>query len=341
MGIYQASGYINKGSCHCSNSHQHAVDACNNKGSCSLSPTSAEFGSDPCGGTDKEFFVTYTCVTFDAPTQAAAPAQIQTEYDGVRMALFNEGAAAVLTCPNEQVIGVLDASYGAKQGFYISNGYIGRGSCHASNSATVVSDACQGKGTCEVAASQQTFSGADCAADAKRQLKITYRCSKAPVVFAQAVAKPAPRKYEFVARKVERVVPQPAKLAEKDVAPAVRVNEKGQTVNAKGEVVTAENVVKIGNSEIHVHVTQLSAPEPNAEALNHVESHLDQLHETAMTKIEGLLDDIETHRKEKKPCLKKLQLTINKFKEAFVKEAQNVERITHKYSYADDAPTLV
>lgn len=102
-----------------------------------------------------------------------------------------------------------------------------------------------------------------------------------------------------------------------------------------------DQVVKIGDSEVHIHVTQLSAPEPNAKALNYVERKLDRLHDTAMNQIENIIGDIEHHRKEKKPCLKKLEATIAKFKEAFVKETQNVEKITHKFSYADDAPTLV
>jgi len=60
-----------------------------------------------------------------------------------------------------------------------------------------------------------------------------------------------------------------------------------------------------------------------------------------MTKIEGILNDIEQHKVAKKPCLRKLQKTISNFKDAFVSEAQKIERITHKYSYADDATTLV
>jgi len=144
---------------------------------------------------------------------------------------------------------------------------------------------------------------------------VTYRCAEKAETFVTPAEPPA-RKWTMVAPPPEVVAPQPA-----DAAKAT--------------------VVKVGDSEIHLHVTQLSAPEPNAKALNYVEEKLDRLHDTAMNKIENILDDIEHHRKAKKPCLKKLQNTITKFKEAFVSEAQNVERITHKYSYADNAPTLV
>jgi hypothetical protein len=99
-------------------------------------------------------------------------------------------------------------------------------------------------------------------------------------------------------------------------------------------------VVRIGGSEVHIHVTQKSMPVPNADALRAVENKVDALHNSAMGEINGLISNIEQHRTAKKPCLKKLKKTIRKFKAAFVAQAGEVAKIEKKHSYADDAPTL-
>ena len=99
-------------------------------------------------------------------------------------------------------------------------------------------------------------------------------------------------------------------------------------------------LLNIDGSQIHIHVTQASAPEPNAKVLRAVESRLEGLHSKAMTQIEALLVDVEAHKKAAAPCLRRLRRTVRKFKDAFVAESSAMEKISHKYSYADDAPTL-
>jgi len=277
-----------------------------------MQPSNEEFGSDPCAAHKKTTVVTYTCVTHDAPKEAVAPTAVQTQWPGIKMNECVADQPCALDCSGGQFVNLLDSTYGKGQGFYASNGYITRGECQAATSISVVKDACHGKAHCDVTVNDATFPN-DCKPGVKK-LKVTYRCAANIDTFVTR-DKPAPQQFEV---KPISIIPQPAGEKKKE----------------------EEQVVRVGNSEVHIHVTQESAPEPNADALNHVEHKLDRLHSKAMNKIEHILDDIETHRKKKKPCLRKLQKTINKFKEAFVQEASQVARIGHKYQYEDSAATF-
>jgi hypothetical protein len=315
QGVWQSTGYIVKGACHQADSLQRVANACNGKSSCGVEADSSL--GKPCTR-PTELLTTYQCSAVAVPAaKVASPAAVQIQYPGIIMAEAVDGAKASLACPGENVIAVLDASYGRSQGFYKSNGFIRKGVCHAASTPKELAEKCNGQPTCSVLADANAFPVDGCG-DGQRKLKLTYRCSPPDAVPQfEAPAPPAPRVWTVVPKQLEAVAPQPAAGPQE------------------------ESVVNIGGSEVHIHVTQLSAPEPNAAALGAVEDKLDRLHDTAMTKIEGILDDLDKHRVQKKPCLKKLQNTIDKFKSAFVSEAQEVEKLTHKFSYADDAPTLV
>lgn len=99
--------------------------------------------------------------------------------------------------------------------------------------------------------------------------------------------------------------------------------------------------IRVGGADLHIHVTQESEPEPDAKALNFIENKLSTLHTHAMDKIESIVDDLNSHRVAKKACLKNLANTVSEFKSQFVAESSKIEKLRHKFSYADDAPTLV
>jgi hypothetical protein len=318
---YQASGYLNRGACHLKGSRAHFVKQCNNRARCDVKVSSGDFGSDPCSGTAKVAAATWKCVGRDsAPTSAPPqPTSVQPQFPGIQFASAPNDRDVSLRCDGNQVINVLDASYGADQGYYLSNGYIRRG-CHAPESFNVISRLCHGKRECSTKVNADVFNGGRdaCPAHPVEQAVVTYRCADQ----AAAAVPPAP--------------------------PALRVAALGVTVigapaAAGGGAAAAGNdgVVRVGDNEIHIHVTQHSMPQPNAVALAKVETKLDALHNSALNKIENIMDDIENHRAAKKPCLRRLQNTITRFKDAFIQEANKVERITKKYSYADDAPTLM
>lgn len=321
FGVWQASGYISKGQCHAHFARDPAAKMCNGKSECAIEAADSVFGN-PCpdAGKTKELLVVYRCVK-TAPKKSAPPAASQLEYPGIKVLLTEANKDAQLKCSSGKVITVLDASFGSGQGLYASNGHIKKGGCHAPSSALTVMKACHGKSTCKVDADEPVFAPlkGECGPGPAKQLKVTYHCGKAREFVKPAV--PPPRKYEKT----------------DEIAASLK---KGDVKAAKAEEPEGDGVVRIGGSEVHIHVTQQSMPEPNADALREVESNLDGLHSRALGEIEGLLSDIESHRVAAKPCLKKLKKTIHKFKTAFVQEASKVEKITHKYSYADDAPTL-
>jgi len=243
-----------------------------------MEPTVEEFGADPCPAHKKSIVVTYTCITHDAPKDAVPPTAVQTQWPGIKMNECTAGQPCALDCSSGKFINLLDSSYGKGQGFYAANGYITKGECQASTSVSVVKDACHGKPHCDVTVDDKSFPN-DCKPGVKK-LKVTYRCSAQVDSFVTR-DQPAPQQY---INKPISIIPQPAGSPKKE----------------------EEQVVRVGNSEVHIHVTQESAPEPNAEALNAVEHKLDRLHSKAMNKIETILDDIETHRAKKKTLSKKI-----------------------------------
>jgi O-glycosyl hydrolase len=84
-----------------------------------------------------------------------------------------EGETATLACPSGQTISSVGfASYGTPSG---SCGSLSVGTCHASNSASVVSSACVGKTSCSVAANNATF-GDPCLGTLKK-LSVQVACS--------------------------------------------------------------------------------------------------------------------------------------------------------------------
>jgi hypothetical protein len=87
----------------------------------------------------------------------------------------NEGGSMALACPSGQTISAAGfASYGTPSG---SCGAFAKGTCDASTSMSVVSNACVGKSSCSVSASYSTF-GDPCFGTAKR-LYAQVTCSSA------------------------------------------------------------------------------------------------------------------------------------------------------------------
>ncbi len=83
------------------------------------------------------------------PTPTPAPTPL------VSCATADENENMLLTCPAGQVIKTIDfASYGTPDGLC---GSFTTGSCNASNSVSVVSDACNGKNSCMLIANNNTF----------------------------------------------------------------------------------------------------------------------------------------------------------------------------------------
>jgi len=125
----------------------------------------------------------------------------------------------------------------------------------------------------------------------------------------------------------------------------LRKQKKKQAKKEPFEAPVDENgdsVVTSNGSEIHIHVTQLSTPQPSAKALKHIETKLDKLYTGAITKVNSILDDIDQHKAAKKPCLKKIAKLMQKWKRSWVRETRHIEAIANKNKYSDaDANTLV
>jgi len=145
-------GALVEGACKATNSAPLLSNACLGKASCTVSASNAAFG-DPCPGTLKRLVAQVTCTgTVSTPTTGIC-------------ATAAENGTATLSCPaGKTITSVTYASYGTPSG---SCGSFADGSCKASSSVALVSNACVGKASCTVAANNATF-GDPCAGVVKR-----------------------------------------------------------------------------------------------------------------------------------------------------------------------------
>ncbi|EQC33110.1 hypothetical protein SDRG_09098 [Saprolegnia diclina VS20] len=125
------------GTCYSGVSEKVVTSACAKLQACSVAVNNGNFGGDPCPGTTKQLTVTAECTA--APTYQT-------------WAYVAEHETLNLKCANGYVISSVDyASYGLPTAGY-TNGW-----CHASSSASVLTQLCVGQGSCAVPAQNALF----------------------------------------------------------------------------------------------------------------------------------------------------------------------------------------
>ncbi len=158
------SGFA-RGGCQAGSSYTVVRNACLNQGSCSVAATNAQFG-DPCGRTAKRLYFSLVCESVSAVTTMAC-------------ASAAEGSTATVACPAGYTINSVPfASYGTSSGD--CNSGFTHGGCRAGSSEAVVRNACLGRSSCSVVASNGVFGGDPCGYTAKR-LSMAVVCSLAPL----------------------------------------------------------------------------------------------------------------------------------------------------------------
>ncbi|XP_077977208.1 L-rhamnose-binding lectin CSL3-like isoform X2 [Glandiceps talaboti] len=142
--------------CEATNSLTLVQQACNGKSSCSVKASNTVFG-DPCIFTYKYLSVGYDCVD-----KVQGPVVV-CEHDTIS-----------LSCDNGGLLSVLTASYGRHDGVTCPSPFMLTTTCEATNSLTVVQQACNGKSSCSVKASNSVF-GDPCILTYK-YLSVEYEC---------------------------------------------------------------------------------------------------------------------------------------------------------------------
>ncbi|XP_060070844.1 L-rhamnose-binding lectin CSL3-like [Ylistrum balloti] len=133
-------------------------EACDGRDTCVLAASNSVFG-DPCRGTYKYLTVQYTCINTEV--------KIRTEVQC-------EGKTMTIKCDAGKTIKITSALYGRKSRFVCLHFKMWNVKCESKSSMVKVREACDGRDTCVLAASNSVF-GDPCRGTYK-YLTVQYTC---------------------------------------------------------------------------------------------------------------------------------------------------------------------